>query len=87
MFCYLHSKMSRNMCKLHQQVRNGQNLPNKSLNFKNFFFLSNFTDNLDHVQVHASCFLLYPPGCLGTCVFGVTNYVMPKRALVQPLHG
>ena len=26
-------------------------------------------------------------GCLGTCVFGVTNCVIPKRASVQLLHG
>ena len=32
-------------------------------------------------------FLLLTPGCLGTCVFGVTNCVMPKRAPVQLLHG
>ena len=33
-------------------------------------------------------FVLYLiPGCLKTCVFGVTNYVIPKRASVQLLHG
>ena len=36
---------------------------------------------------HFFCFLLETPGCLQTCVFGVTNYVMPKRASVQLLHG
>ena len=33
------------------------------------------------------CFLLYTPGCLGTCVFGVTNCVIPKRASDQLIHG
>ena len=33
------------------------------------------------------CFLLQTPGCLVTCVFCVTNCGMPKRALVQLLHG
>ena len=31
--------------------------------------------------------LFQTPGCLGTCVFGVTSCVMPTRALVQLLHG
>ena len=31
--------------------------------------------------------LLQISECLGTCVFSVTNCVMPKRAFVQLLHG
>ena len=42
------SKMSRNMCKLHHTVHNGQHLPHKSLNFRNYFLLRDFTDNLGH---------------------------------------
>ena len=38
--------MSRNMRKLCPKVRNGQNLPHESPNFRNNLFLSNFTDNL-----------------------------------------
>ena len=45
-FCNVHSKMFRNMYKLRQKVRNGQNLPQESPNFRNYFFLSNFMDNL-----------------------------------------
>ena len=40
--------MSRNMCKLRHKVRNDQNLPNESPNFRNFFCLDNFMDNLVH---------------------------------------
>ena len=48
LFSILHSKLSRNMCKLCHKVRNGQNLPYESPNFRNHFFLSNFTDSLVH---------------------------------------
>ena len=47
-FSILHSKMSRNMCKFCHKVRYGQNLPNESPNFINYFFLSNFMDSLIH---------------------------------------
>ena len=87
------------MCNLRHKVRNGQNLPHKIPNFTNNFFLSNFRYNFGHF-CHKSettlpkqfflniffCFLLQTPGCLVTCLFGVTNCVMPKRALVQLLH-
>ena len=47
-FFIVQSKMSRNMCELRHRVRNGQNLLHESPNFRNYFFLSNFTDNLVH---------------------------------------
>ena len=49
LFSILHSKMSRNMCKLCHKVRNGQNLPHESPNFREEKkFLSKGTDNLVH---------------------------------------
>ena len=39
LFCNLHSKMSRNMCKWHHKVRNGPILPTWSPNLGNYFFL------------------------------------------------
>ena len=45
-FSTLKSKISKNMCKLCQKVRNSQNLPQRRPNFKNNFYLSNFMDNL-----------------------------------------
>ena len=87
------------MCKLRRKVRNGQNLPHESLNFTNLKKKSNFTDNFGHFSTSRRphyqysffliffCFLLQTPGCLVTCVFGVTNCVMPRRASVQLLHG
>ena len=38
LFCILACKMARNMRKLWQKVRNGQNLPTENPNFRNFFF-------------------------------------------------
>ena len=38
--------MSRNMRKICHKVRDGQNLPHESPNFKNNFFQSNFMYNL-----------------------------------------
>ena len=49
--------MSRNMRTMRHKVRNGQNLPNESLNFSNYFFQSNFTYNFSHFST--SLRLLY----------------------------
>ena len=100
LFSILHCKMSRNMCKLRHKVRNRKNLPHEILNFRNIFFLSNFMDNLvlpstsmmPYYQIvffskYFFGFLFLTQGCLRTCVFGVTNCVMPKRVSVQLLHG
>ena len=99
LFSTPNSKMSRNMCNLRPKVRNGQNIPHESPNFTDYFFLSKFTYILATVSQiwdkitktifsqYFFCFLLQNPGCLLTCVFGVTNYVMPKWASVQLLHG
>ena len=46
LFSILHSKMSINMCKMCHKVPNGKNLPSESPNFRNFIFVSNFTDIL-----------------------------------------
>ena len=95
----LNSKMSRNMCKLHHKVRNGQNLPHICQNFRKYFSKSNLRTSLaifqqvwDH-NTKTVCpktfFVLFStlsPECLGTCVFGVINCVMAKRASVQLLH-
>ena len=48
LFSTLNPKMTKTMCKWCHKVRNGQNLPNKSPNFRNFFFQSNFSDKLGH---------------------------------------
>ena len=99
-FFILNSKMSRNIRKLCHKVCNSQNLPHESPNFRNYFFTSNFMDNLGHFstilrphyknsfsKIFLFCFLHQAPGCLRTCVFGVTNCVMHNRAPVQLLHG
>ena len=52
LFSTLNSKITRNMCKLRHKVRKGQNLPHKSLNFMNYFFLSNFKHNLVHFSTN-----------------------------------
>ena len=44
--------MSRDMCKLRHKLRNGQNLPNESPNFRNNFFLTNFKDDLGHFSTN-----------------------------------
>ena len=46
LFSTLKSRMPKNMFKLRHNVRNGQNLPHGSLNFRNNFFLRNFTDTI-----------------------------------------
>ena len=96
-FSILNFKMFRNMPKMRQKLRNGQNLPHKNPNLTNFFFRINFTYNLSHstgLRPHYQnnffyffFFLFEAPECLRTCVFGVTNCVMPKQAQVQLLHG
>ena len=48
LFCNLHSKMSRNMCKWHHKVRIGPILPPWSLKFRIYVFQSLFNDNLSH---------------------------------------
>ena len=48
LFSTLNSKMSKNMRNMRHKVRNGQNLPNESPNFTNYFFQSIFTYNLSH---------------------------------------
>ena len=57
------------------KVRIGQKIPHESPNFKNYFFLSNFMDNLGHFSrnlrphyqnIFFSSSLLYSQGCLGT---------------------
>ena len=83
--------MSKNMCNLRHKVRNGQNLPNENPNFTSYFFLSNFTYNFGHFSTNLRLYyqniFFQNPGCLVTCVFGVTNCLMPKRASVQLVHG
>ena len=90
--------MSKNKCKLRHKVRNTQNLPHVSANFKYYYFLSNFThiflQFFTNLRSHYEnrfflyfSFLTLNPRCLGTCVNCVTNYVKTKRALVQLLHG
>ena len=87
------------MCNLRHKVHNGQNLPHESPNFTNFFskqlyvqFWPFFHKSETKLQKQFFlniffCFILQTPGCLVTCVFGVTNFVMPKWASVQLLHG
>ena len=82
---------------MRHKVRNGQNLPHESQNFTKKKIQSNFTYNLSHFSTslrpqtvfskYFFCFLLQTPGCLRTCVFGVTNCLIPKRASVQLLQG
>ena len=48
MFFTINSKISSNLWKLRHKVPNVQNLPHKSSNFTNNFFLRNFTYNLGH---------------------------------------
>ena len=92
----LNSRISRNMCKLHHKVCNGQNLPHESRNFKNYSYItfrqlfhkSETTLFKQFVPKYVFfCVLLYTPECLETCVFGVTNCVMQKRLSVQLLRG
>ena len=78
------------MCNMRLVMRNSHNLPYESPNFRNYFFLGIFLDNLGTSQKpffpKYVCFLLYTPGGLGTCVFGVTHCALQKRVSVQLLH-
>ena len=91
--------MSRNMCQLCHKVLNNQNLPLESPNYINFFssykFYGQFKPLFYKSEITSQkqfCskqffFLLSTSVCQGTCLLGVTNWVMPKQALVQLLHG
>ena len=48
LFCNLNSKMSRNICKWRQKLRNGPILPPWSPNIWNYVFLSIFMDHLSN---------------------------------------
>ena len=50
----LNSKMSRQLCKLHHKVRDGQNLHHASPNITNFFFWSKLKYNLSHFSTSLS---------------------------------
>ena len=83
--------MSRNMCKLRHKVGNDQNLPHGSLNFRSFFFPSNFSDNLGREEEKKFKFFFSFFSSLDfrrfkTCVNCVRNCRKPKRASVRLLH-
>ena len=68
---------------VHECVRSRFILPLQVETLKVQFkvFKINFTETV--FPNYFFCFPFYTPGCLATCVFDVTNCVMPERVSVQ----